>query len=422
MIRPARQEEPNEANEASASDAPETLRFPPRERATTVRRPDRNAPFDLQGEQAHVDSEVESRAALELGKERAREIAEREDAIRQARAALAGAAPQPDLAAVVWDAHEAIIRSRTAPDDAERPQYVPIAHASRGITAKQPIEALPASVYVAPYNLPERSVNPRQTPLDLLRRVLVSGSAITFLILSLLLLAGGGTAAAFGAGTALLAPLAPALLMWPVMALGLTALAAHEWVPDQLSARRQRSIGVPVTLASLAGIAWCLTAASGQMWGALLSSLVLFAAAWEALRRLNLLTARTRRERWLTDAPVEFALGFSAFVTAWTASAVVTSWGWALAPEALWASLTLLAVALPVCLAGMSERGRIVPALAFAWGAVWLMAARIFGDLNDPTAMVLSGLCAVVALLTALARRQEISHTERVALQGYTER
>ena len=104
------------------------------------------------------------------------------------------------------------------------------------------------------------------------------------------------------------------------------------------------------------------------------------------------------------------------------ASATATSWGWALAPEALWGSLVLLAAAFPVCLVGMSERGRIVPALAFAWGAFWLMAARIFGDINDPTIMVLSGLCAVVALLTALARRQEISHTERVALQGYTER
>lgn len=422
MIRPARKDESTEANEASAPVAPETLRFPPRERPTTVRRPDRSVPFDLQGEQAQLDSDLESRAALELGKERAREIAEREDAIRQARAALAGAAPQPDLAAVVWDAHEAIARSRDTEDDADRPQYVPIAHASRGITAARPIEALPESVYVAPYNLPERSANPRQTPLDLLRRVLVSGSALTFLALSLLLLAGGGTAAAFGAGTALLAPLAPVLLLWPLMALGLTALAAHEWVPDQLSARRQRSIGAPVTLASLSGVAWCLTASSGQMWAALLSAVVLFAAAWEALRRLNLLTARTARERWLTDAPVEFAVGSAAIVVAWTASAAVTSWGWALAPEGLWGALTLLLVALPVCLVGMSERGRVIPALAFAYGAVWLMAARIFGDLNDPTIMVLAGLCAVVTLLTALARRQEISHTERVALQGYTER
>ena len=76
----------------------------------------------------------------------------------------------------------------------------------------------------------------------------------------------------------------------------------------------------------------------------------------------------------------------------------------------------------PVCVAGMSERGRLFPALAFGWGAVWLMAARLLGGMPDPILMVVAGTGGIVALLTALARRQEIGHTERLALQGLATR
>lgn len=417
MKNQARQEQPERPDEVADPDAPEALRFPPRERPTTVRRPAREDPFDLQELEADAERNQQARAETARADEHAREQAEREEAVRQARAALRGAAAAPDLAAVVWDAHEAIAAHRDGEDDEERPAYVPIASASSGITAPRPIERVPASVYVAPYNLPERSPNPAQTPVDLLRRVVGAALTVAFLVLSLFVVPAGAMAVGFGSGDAGLAPLGAARIAWPLIALGLVAAAAHGWVPDQLSARRQRALGVPLAVMGAAGIAWCLTASSGIYWAALLSAVLMAAAGFDGVRRLNLHTARTPRERWLTDVPVEAAMGWAAFCVAWTLSAAMAAWGWDLRPTSLWGVVILLLVLAPVALMGSTERGRVAPALAFAWGAVWLMAARIFGDLHDPWILIVAGGGAVLALLTALARRQEIGDTERRALQ-----
>ncbi|WP_394162133.1 hypothetical protein [Galactobacter valiniphilus] len=419
MIRPARREPAEQAVEAPDVATPETLRFPPRERPTTIRRPARDAPFDLENEDELEHRAEEDRAASRQEAEREREAEEREAAIRQARASLAGQAAPPELASVVWEAHEAIVAAREAEadPDAERIEYVPIARESHGITSLRPIERVPASLYVAPYNLPERSPNPAQTPLDLVRRVLVSAVAVTLAVAGFVLLREGLTPA-LASGTSPLAPWPVAAFAWPVLGLAAVACAAHAWAPDQRSARRQRALGLPWLLGGLGGIAWAFSAAFGPAWLALPSSLLVLAGGWEGVRRLNLLTARTRRERWLTDVPTEALLGWGAFSVAWSLSATAAATGWIVEPVTLWSSLTLLACMIPVCVAGMSERGRLVPALAFGWGAVWLMVARLLGGWHDPILMVIAGIGGIIALLTALARRQEIGHNERLALQG----
>jgi|GEM_PF-1678224 len=429
MIRPEPREQAETAAEAVSSDAPEALRFPPRERPTTIRRPERVSPFDLEDDdaeafrthQAVTAAADRARKAADEERseaEKARDAAERDRAIREARAALAGHGPSPELASVVWDAHEAIAASQNGEGAEGRPEYVPIARESRGFTTPTAIERLSPSVYVAPYNLPERSPNPQQTPMDLLRRVVVSALAAAFAVLALLLAAHGGPGSVFDAARSPLAPLAPAALGWPVLGLAAVAAAAHGWVPDQLSARRQRSVGLPLAASSAAGLLWCVAASAGIAWVSLLAALALLASSGEGVRRLNLLTARTRRERWLTDAPLEAALGWGAFATAWSLTAAAADGGWLVAPVTLWSSLLLMACMVPVCVAGMTERGRIVPAVAFGWGAVWLMAARLLGEHQSAVLMVLAGVGGVVALLTALARRQEVGHTERLALAG----
>jgi len=419
MKNQARKEQPTQPDEAAGSAAPETLRFPPRERPTTVRRPVREEPYDQRQVEQDAERSLEESAERARAEEAAREQAEREEAVRQARAALAGAAPAPDLAAVVWDAHEAIAARRNGDDeDEDRPAYVPIARASSGITTPRPIERVPSSVYVAPYNLPERSPNPAATPLDLIRRVVTAATSLAFLVLAVMVVPAGSLAAGFGSGDAGLAPLGAARLAWPVIALGLVAASAHSWAADQRSARRQRALGVPMGLMGAAGAVWCLASAAGIAWLALVASLLLAAAAFDGVRRLNLHTARTPRERWLTDGPVGAALGWGAFTVAWTLSAAMASWGWVLNPVSLFSVVILLLCLAPVALMGPTERGRVAPALAFAWGALWLMAARIFGDLHDPWVLIVAGGGAALAVLTALARRQEIADTERRALQA----
>lgn len=425
MIRPARQDPPERAPEPSSSgapqSAPETLRFPPRDRPTTVRRPQQDAPFDLQGQDKAADERVETKAAKAMEAERMLDAQHREEAIRQARAALAGSAPHPELASVVWEAHEAIAAARDGREDPDRPAYVPIAVESRGILARTPIERVPASVYVAPYNLPERAPNPQLRPLDTLRAAILGIASLAFAFFAIAVVTGG-LPAVFDAAASPLAPLAPAALAWPIVALAAVGLSAHAWAPDQRSARRQRAVGWPMLAAVASGTVWCLAARSQIMGLTLVAAVFMLGSAWIALRQLNLLTARTRRERWLTDAPVELMLGWSAFALAWTVSAACGAWGWFPAPVTLWSSLALLACMVPVCVAGMSERGRLFPALAFGWGAVWLMAARLLGGMPDPILMVVAGTGGIVALLTALARRQEIGHTERLALQGLATR
>jgi hypothetical protein len=419
MIRPARREPAEQAADVPDVGAPDALRFPPRERPTTIRRPARETPFDLETEDEAEHRADAERTATRQEVECEREAQEREATIRQARAALRGQAAAPELASVVWDAHEAIAAARQAEadPDAERVEYVPIARESHGITSLLPIELVPASVYVAPYNLPERSPNPAPTPLDLLRRVLLTALAVALAVAGAVLTAQGLTPA-LASGTSPLAPWPVAAFAWPLLGVAALAFAAHGWAPDQRSARRQRTLGLPWALAGAGGVAWALSAAFGPTWLALPSSLLVFAGGWEGVRRLNLLTARTRRERWLTDAPTEALLGWGAFSVAWSLSATAAATGWIVEPVTLWSSLTLLACMIPVCVVGMSERGRLVPAIAFGWGAVWLMVARLVGGWHDPILMVVAGVGGIVALLTALARRQEISHNERLALQG----
>lgn len=413
MKNEARREEPEETG-TSPTDAPDALRFPPRERPTTVRRTQQSEPFDVQQFEREREEEIQAKSEQDLAAERERERNEREQAVLDARAALSENRRLPHLDSVVWEAHEAIQDAREK-DDGERPNYVPIASASK-LPGAESGAAAPGAVYVAPYNLPEYSQAPEPRFLDVLRRMASSLTALAFAAATVILIGTGlDLPATFSTSAAGLAPLAPAGLAWPLTALGLVIVAGHSWWPDQRSARRQRAVGPSLIIASVAGAAWSAAAAYDLPLLALIASLVMMAAAFLGVHQLNLLTARNTRERWLTDAPLETTLGWSAFAACWSASAWVSSWGVDFGPAVLWGVLAVAAALVPVFLMGASERGRMLPAAGFGWGALWLLVASIWTGSQNVWLMLVALVGTLVCFLAAMARRTEIGRAERKA-------
>jgi MFS family permease len=390
-----RQEEPDETGSAQP-DAPEALRFPPRERPTTRRRAPLDEPYDPEQDLA---------TAQEI------ERAERERAVLEAREALTQARPAQGLDSVVWDAHEAI-QSSLDEDPEERPKYVPIA--SNKQAPSTATSAVPGSVYVAPYNLPEHSPAPKATWLDVARRCLTTITAAGLLVVGFMMVLGDlSLSDAFSRRNAFLAPLLVAAIAWPVVGAALLASAVHSWFPDQRSARRQRAIGLSSAVVALAGAGWGIAASADLAWVSMVASLVMVAAAGFGVHQLNLLTARNRRERWLTDAPLEFALGWGAFSFCWSASALVSGFHVNVGPPAALGTLFLAVALVPVFVAGSTERGRLVPSIGFAWGVLWLLPACILAGQGVLMALAIVGV--LIAFLVAMARRHAIATAERKA-------
>ncbi|WP_291278325.1 hypothetical protein [Galactobacter sp.] len=406
-----RQEEPEESG-TSEPDAPETLRFPPRERPGTQRRTPQEEPFDLERDERDRDAHLQERAQKDLEAERIRDKADRTKAILEARAALSENRKAGHLDAMVWDAREAIQTSLTE-DSEERPNYVPIASSPKIIPdANRP--APPGSVYVAPYNLPEYSPAPKATFLDVVRRCASTLAAAAFVVVGYMTVTGTlSLSPEFTRHQASLAPLLVAAFAWPVLGLIMTASAVHSWFPDQRSARRQRGTGLATLVVSCAGIGWILAAANGLAWVALIAALALMAGAGYGVHALNLLTARSPRERWLTDAPLELALGWGAFTFCWSASALLAGLQINSGPPALLGTIFLIAALVPVFIAGSSERGRILPSAGLAFGVAWLIPAAILT--GQVLLMVLAIVGTLAAFLAALSRRQAITSAERKA-------
>jgi uncharacterized membrane protein YidH (DUF202 family) len=406
-----RQEEPEESA-TPRSDAPEALRFPPRERPTTQRRAPQSEPFDLERSEREREAKVQERGRRDLEAERIREKADRARAVLEARAALAESRPASELDSMVWDAHEAIQTSLTE-DPEERPKYVPIASSpTPRPDANTP--APPGSVYVAPYNLPEFSTPPRATFVDVLRRCLTTLSALAFTVVGFMSVTGMlPLTDAFSRRNADLAPLLAAAFIWPLLGAVMTAASVHSWWPDQRSARRQRAVGFASAITSLASIAWIVTAAAGLPWATLTASVLLVAGAGYGIHQLNLLTARNQRERWLSDAPLELALGWGAFSFCWAASACLGSLHVNAGPPALLGTIFLVVALVPVFMAGSTERGRLMPSVGMAWGVVWLIPAAVLS--GQVLLMVLAIVGALAAFLAALSRRQTIASAERKA-------
>ncbi|NKG22668.1 MFS transporter [Paeniglutamicibacter terrestris] len=289
-------------------------------------------------------------------------------------------------------------------------------------SAKAAIDKQQATVeplYEAPYALPETGENPEEVPADKRRRILLSIAAVVASVVSLICLStlASGSVESLGSNYSLLSTAPSAHLLWPLIFVWSALSAAYSWTATQRSAVRQRLIGLPFTLAIVAGTLWMISAVNDWLLPAFVFSAASCWFLYTAVRGLNEKTARNHRERMLTDAPISLMTGFTLVVTASSFASLLQSWGadWAVT----WvAPILVIATGYAAVALAMTERGRIILAIGFSWGMFWLLVPRAVGSHSSIWIAILAGMACFVALLATENRRYQIHHAEHRAARG----
>ncbi|MGP5226903.1 hypothetical protein [Arthrobacter rhombi] len=348
--------------------------------------------------------------------EAARLAAEAEAAQRAAEEAAARAtASSNDLESLVENAREAIVDAAEVPRTAEQLRNT----SPFWVDDEGPI-------YVPPYNLPSSDPDPPEHRSDLMRRIIVSVVAAASLFLGFMGLGwfGGSTAhsaahSAYGPENALLAPNSNSFMIWGILFIWIALYAIFQWHPSQRSSYRQREIGYLTAGAGLLGALWLLCARSSLVFLSVVVALALTTVLVYAVRRMNQRTARSNMERVFVDGPAALFLGWMLVLLPATLSIALTRAGFTLLlPASLWAVLAIVGCTWAAASFSMSERGRIVVALGFAWGLFWVMLDRLITLQSSAPVAIVCGLCAFIVLLATENRRYQIGHAERRAARG----
>ncbi len=267
------------------------------------------------------------------------------------------------------------------------------------------------STFELPYAAPDHRPNPAVEPFDKVRGYLLGASGLLLLLTTLASSSGlHGRAQASLLDTSLVHS-----VLWPAIAIALILGAAFSLRRDQLSARRQRIISI-YAIPATALMACAITLASGflAISATILATIASLLSLYGVLQ-LNRNTARTRLERWATDAPISFLAGSSLVYTLqlWFAAA-----GWNDGGHGIHAALVTAGVAVLAAAVAHSERGRH----AFASGfGICMIAAAIQGWLNGSAPLWVCAIWIFMALLVFLMaenRRFQISHAEHRAQRG----
>lgn len=384
------------------------------ERAEAEAAAERQAAADEAARKA-AEEEAARQAAED---EAARKIAE-EEAARQAaeEAAARAATSSADLELLVESARDAIVDAAAHP--------IPRTAEEVRNTSSFWVED-EGPVYVPPYNLPSRDPNPEESRDDLVRRVVVSVVAALSLALGFLGLGwfGGATAhsdadSPFRPRTALLVPGIDSFMIWGVLFVWIALYAIYQWHPSQRSSYRQREIGYLTAGAGLLGALWLLAARASLVFPSVILALALTAVLVYAVRRMNQRTARSSMERVFVDGPAALYMGWALVLLPATLSIALTRSGFSLLlPASWWGVLVMVGATWAAVSMSMSERGRIVLALGYAWGLFWIMLDRLIGPLFSTPVAIICGLCAFIVLLATENRRYQIGHAERRAERG----
>lgn len=288
------------------------------------------------------------------------------------------------------------------------------------------IETVPATVYVAPYNLPSKAPNPQPTSKDLIRRlvvalVILASAVVAFVRLGIL--GGPGVHdrefSPFEPNVSLLSMGILAYLAWGIIYLWLVVYAIYQWTGSESSSMRERKLGYPLAGAAVLGALWLVFAGQGSDGLGLIASLLMAGLLVYCLNILNQYTARSRQERMFVDGPVGLFLGFGLTIAAMNVGVFLTMHNFNfLLPGEWWAALVVVGLTWLATSLTMTERGRIVMALGYGWGLFWIMTSRLFGTNNSALVAILAGVCAFIVILATENRRYQISHAERRALRG----
>ncbi|MGQ3382525.1 hypothetical protein [Glutamicibacter sp. TV12E] len=264
---------------------------------------------------------------------------------------------------------------------------------------------------VLPYPAPDHRPNPEVEPFDMIRGCLLAAASLLLLISSLVFSSSMNGRDRISLVDSSAVP----AVVWPATAVFLLASAVFSLRKDQRSARRQRVASLyAISAAALCSCAIVLAAGFLPTAAAIVAALASILSLL-GVHQLNRLTARTKAERWLSDAPLSFLAGFSMAYTLHLWFAVA---GWNDLGHSLQVSLATAAVSLAA--AGFAHTGRGRHALASGFG-IAMIAAAINGWLSEETALWVSAICILMSLLVFLMaenRRFRISHAEHRALRG----
>jgi len=253
----------------------------------------------------------------------------------------------------------------------------------------------------------------RPTGTDLARQIVVI-SAVAFMIVAAMVGTGlfGGTnvrdlqGGALDADATVLAPATPAFSIWSLVYALMVAYAIWQALPGQRGRERQRRAGWWIAGTAVLNGGWLLAAQFLTLPVTVVAIVVLLIALGATLRALVRTPAETWADRVFMDATVGIHLGWVSLatvanVTAWLAAEVVP----AMDPDGqqVWGVIVLVVVALVGLALAFGTGGRIAPALAMAWGLVWIGAARTSGEPQAAAVATAAFIVAAVVLLAAVA-------------------
>ena len=249
------------------------------------------------------------------------------------------------------------------------------------------------------------------TAKDLTRQIVVI-AAFCFMIVAAMVGTGlfGGTSVQDLQGGALdedgsyLAPARPAFMIWTVIYVGLLAYTIWQALPRQRASERQRVLGwlIAGTMA-LNGI-WLVAAQFGSLALTVLAIVVLVAMLGVTFHRTVFEPADGWADRLLVDGVTGLHLGWVTLATVANVAAWLTSIGtpeWDAAAD-LWGIIVLIVVAVIGLGIEAASGWRIAPALAMAWGLVWIAVARLAGEPASAAIGVTAIVVAAAILLAAV--------------------
>lgn len=253
------------------------------------------------------------------------------------------------------------------------------------------------------------------SPSDLVRQIGVI-SATCFMIVAAMVGTGlfGGTnvrdlqGGALDADATVLAPDRPAFGIWTVIYLLMIGYTVWQALPGQRARERQRAAGWWVAASAVLNGGWLLASQFLNLVATVVAIILLLVVLGATLRVLSRHRPDSPVDVVLLDGTVGLHLGWVSLATV----ANITAWLTAEVAPPSWAAYqdgAGIAVLVVVALVGLAlawrTGGRIAPALAMAWGLVWIGVARTTGEPASTSVGITAFVVAAVVLIAAVAAR-----------------
>lgn len=264
-------------------------------------------------------------------------------------------------------------------------------------------------------------------PRDLVRQIAVI-SAVCFMIVAAMVGTGllGGTnvrelqGGALDADSTVLAPGRPAFSIWSVIYAFMIGYTVWQALPGQRARERQRRVGWWIALTAVLNGGWLLAAQFTNLGTTVVAIVVLLAALGWTFRLLVRSRPQSFGDRALMDVTVGLHLGWVSLatvanITAWLSRTVPESWG---EQADLWGAIVLVVVAAVGIAIALRSRGRLSPALAMAWGLMWIAIARGTGEPSSTTVSVTAAVVAAVIVLATVAVALTAGRRERHGIRA----